>query len=114
MSATLNYEHEEGVEQGKHPVLPAEDKDEDWDNGGDKKWPGWPGDSVFRIMVPSQKVGGLIGRKGDFIKKMCEESRSRIKILDSSTSTLERTVNKFVCLITYRALSLFWFYSLVL
>ncbi|KAL5078558.1 hypothetical protein RYX36_006979 [Vicia faba] len=33
----------------------------------EKKWPGWPGESVFRMLVPAQKVGGIIGRKGDFI-----------------------------------------------
>uniref|UniRef100_A0A0C9SAV4 TSA: Wollemia nobilis Ref_Wollemi_Transcript_1791_1926 transcribed RNA sequence n=1 Tax=Wollemia nobilis TaxID=56998 RepID=A0A0C9SAV4_9CONI len=58
----------------------------------DKKWPGWPGDNVFRLLVPAQKVGGIIGRKGEFVKKMCEETRSRIKILEGIPGTLERTV----------------------
>nr|CAB3462518.1 unnamed protein product [Digitaria exilis] len=48
----------------------------------DQKWPGWPGESVFRILVPATKVGAVIGRKGDFIKKMCEESKARIKVLE--------------------------------
>ncbi|CAH1449155.1 unnamed protein product [Lactuca virosa] len=34
-------------------------------------------------MVPAQKVGSIIGRKGEFIKKMCEETGARIKILDA-------------------------------
>ena len=59
----------------------------------EKKWPGWPGDSVFRILVPSHKVGGIIGRKGEFIKKMCEESKARIKILDAPPGTPERAVS---------------------
>ncbi|KAK9137720.1 hypothetical protein Sjap_008314 [Stephania japonica] len=58
--------------------------------GGEKRWPGWPGDSVFRLLVPVQKVGGIIGRKGEFIKRMCEESRARIKILDGPPGTQER------------------------
>lgn len=58
----------------------------------DKKWPGWPGDNVFRLLVPVQKVGGIIGRKGEFVKKMCEETRSRIKILEGIQGTPERTV----------------------
>ncbi|CAA7404082.1 unnamed protein product [Spirodela intermedia] len=88
-----SHEHDEDLEQGNEQVLQEEDNDEDWDaTGGDKKWPGWPGDSVFRILVPSQKVGGLIGRKGEFIKKTCEESRSRIKILDGPPGAPERTV----------------------
>lgn len=59
----------------------------------EKKWPGWPGDSVFRILVPAQKVGSIIGRKGEFIKKMCEESKARIKVLDASSGLPERVVS---------------------
>lgn len=59
----------------------------------DKKWPGWPGESVFRILIPAQKVGAIIGRKGEFIKKMCEESKARIKILDGPPGVPERTVS---------------------
>uniref|UniRef100_A0ACD5XMM5 Uncharacterized protein n=1 Tax=Avena sativa TaxID=4498 RepID=A0ACD5XMM5_AVESA len=58
----------------------------------EKKWPGWPGESVFRVLVPTQKVGAVIGRKGEFIKRMCEESRARIKILDGPPGVPERTV----------------------
>lgn len=61
-------------------------------NDSEKKWPGWPGENVFRILVPSQKVGSIIGRKGEFIKKMCEESRARIKILDGPQGAQERAV----------------------
>ncbi|KAJ7978131.1 RNA-binding KH domain-containing protein [Quillaja saponaria] len=60
--------------------------------GGEKKWPGWPGESVFRMLVPAQKVGGIIGRKGEFIKKIVEETRARIKILDGPPGTAERAV----------------------
>ncbi|KAL6009731.1 hypothetical protein ACLOJK_000160 [Asimina triloba] len=61
----------------------------------EKKWPGWPGESVFRILVPAQKVGGIIGRKGEFIKKICEESKARIKILDGPPGISERAVSVF-------------------
>lgn len=63
---------------------------------GEKRWPGWPGESVFRILIPSSKVGSLIGRKGEFIKKMCEESKARIKILDGPPGAPERTVSILV------------------
>lgn len=43
-----------------------------------KKWPGWPGENVFRVLVPAQKVGSIIGRKGEYIKKICEETKARI------------------------------------
>lgn len=61
----------------------------------EKRWPGWPGETVFRLLVPAQKVGGIIGRKGEFIKKMTEESRARIKILDGPPGTAERAVSCF-------------------
>ncbi|KAI4992626.1 hypothetical protein ZWY2020_057868 [Hordeum vulgare] len=58
----------------------------------DTKWPGWPGESVFRVLVSTQKVGALIGRKGEFIKRMCDESKARIKILDGPPGVPERAV----------------------
>ncbi|XP_077235159.1 RNA-binding KH domain-containing protein PEPPER-like isoform X2 [Tasmannia lanceolata] len=57
-----------------------------------KRWPGWPGDSVFRLVVPVLKVGSIIGRKGELIKKMCEETRARIRILDGALGTTDRIV----------------------
>lgn len=62
-------------------------------NDSDKKWPGWPGENVFRLLVPVQKVGSIIGRKGEYIKKTCEETKARIKILDGPPGTNERTVS---------------------
>eukprot|EP00897_Mesotaenium_endlicherianum_P001239 jgi/Mesen1/1142/ME001236S00023 len=60
--------------------------------GEEKKWPGWPGENVYRLIVPVKKVGGIIGRKGEFVKKMCEETRARIKILEGIPGTEERVV----------------------
>lgn len=71
-----------------------EERNEDaGDKISEKKWPGWPGDSVFRILVPSHKVGGIIGRKGEFIKKICEESKARIKIIDAPQGAPDRAVS---------------------
>uniref|UniRef100_A0A0D6QW69 K Homology domain-containing protein n=1 Tax=Araucaria cunninghamii TaxID=56994 RepID=A0A0D6QW69_ARACU len=58
----------------------------------DKKWPGWPGETVFRLIVPVQKTGSIIGRKGELIKKMCEETRARIKILEGVEGATDRVV----------------------
>jgi len=58
----------------------------------EKRWPGWPGDCVFRLIVPVGKVGSIIGRKGELIKKMCEETRSRIRVLDAPLGTPDRIV----------------------
>ncbi|KAL9260639.1 RNA-binding KH domain-containing protein [Drosera capensis] len=57
-----------------------------------EKWPGWPGDCVFRMIVPVMKVGALIGRKGELIKKMCEESRARIRVLEGPLGDPDRIV----------------------
>ncbi|CAK9169404.1 unnamed protein product [Ilex paraguariensis] len=58
----------------------------------DKKWPGWPGDCVFRLIVPVLKVGSIIGRKGELIKKICEETRAKIRVLDAPLGTPDRIV----------------------
>uniref|UniRef100_A0A7N0RD57 K Homology domain-containing protein n=1 Tax=Kalanchoe fedtschenkoi TaxID=63787 RepID=A0A7N0RD57_KALFE len=58
----------------------------------EKRWPGWPGENVFRMLVPAQKVGSIIGRKGEFVKKIVEETKARIKILDGPPGTAERAV----------------------
>ncbi|XP_047328239.1 flowering locus K homology domain-like [Impatiens glandulifera] len=57
-----------------------------------QRWPGWPGENIFRMLVPTSKVGSLIGRKGEFIKKMSEETKARIKILDGPSCNMERAV----------------------
>ena len=59
----------------------------------EKKWPGWPGDCVFRLIVPVLKVGSIIGRKGELIKKMCEDTRARIRVLDGAVGTTDRIVS---------------------
>ncbi|GAV84256.1 KH_1 domain-containing protein [Cephalotus follicularis] len=56
------------------------------------KWPGWPGHCVFRLIVPVLKVGSIIGRKGDLIKKMCEDTRARIRVLDGPVASPDRVV----------------------
>ncbi|XP_008794900.1 RNA-binding KH domain-containing protein PEPPER-like [Phoenix dactylifera] len=57
-----------------------------------KKWPGWPGDNVFRLVVPVLKVGSIIGRRGELIKKLCEETRARVRILEGALGTSDRIV----------------------
>ncbi|XP_071725421.1 RNA-binding KH domain-containing protein PEPPER-like [Rutidosis leptorrhynchoides] len=58
----------------------------------EKKWPGWPGECVFRLIVPVLKVGSIIGRKGDIIRKMCEETKARIRVLEAGVGTPDRIV----------------------
>ncbi|XP_057964671.1 flowering locus K homology domain-like [Malania oleifera] len=75
-------------------MLPLEKQYSDNGSGGlgETKWPGWPGENVFRMLVPVQKVGSIIGRKGEYIKKITEETKARIKILDGPPGTSERAV----------------------
>ncbi|GAB2267405.1 hypothetical protein Dimus_002388 [Dionaea muscipula] len=56
------------------------------------KWPGWPGDCVFRLIVPVVKVGSIIGRKGELIKRMCEETRAKIRVLEGPVGNPDRIV----------------------
>ncbi|KAL9400556.1 hypothetical protein Peur_009517 [Populus x canadensis] len=59
---------------------------------GSEKWPGWPGDNVFRLIVPVSKVGSIIGRRGELVKKMCDETRARIRILEGPLGISDRIV----------------------
>ncbi|WMV36206.1 hypothetical protein MTR67_029591 [Solanum verrucosum] len=94
----VKLEQEEAqVESLQEHVIKSEPEEvqvaENGSGGGEeKKWPGWPGENVFRMLVPSQKVGGIIGRKGEYIKKTCEETKARIKVLDGPHGTKERAV----------------------
>lgn len=98
----IEVEHPHEKENDPEDVIPENshpgDKQDHADEsvaGGDEKWPGWPGESVFRMLVPALKVGSIIGRKGEYIKKTCEETKARIKILDGPPGTRERAVSKF-------------------
>jgi hypothetical protein len=56
------------------------------------RWPGWPGASVFRLLVPAEKVGGLIGRRGSTIKRLCDETRARVRVIDAAHAAADRIV----------------------
>ncbi|XP_010416702.1 PREDICTED: flowering locus K homology domain [Camelina sativa] len=85
-------EDEEGIPEHLEPLQQSEPDEGATVGGEEKRWPGWPGETVFRMLVPAQKVGSIIGRKGDVIKKIVEETRARIKILDGPPGTTERAV----------------------
>jgi poly(rC)-binding protein 2/3/4 len=58
-----------------------------------KRWPGWPGDNVFRMVVPVLKVGSIIGRKGELIKRLVEETKARVRVLEGPVGATERIVS---------------------
>ncbi|XP_044407646.1 RNA-binding KH domain-containing protein PEPPER isoform X1 [Triticum aestivum] len=55
-------------------------------------WPGFPGASVFRLVVAGDKVGGLIGRRGEIVKRLCDETRARVRVLDATDGVSSRIV----------------------
>lgn len=79
------HNHESESAPASEPPAPA--------TPAEKRWPGWPGDCVYRLIVPVLKVGSIIGRRGDLIKKMCEETRARIRVLDGAVGTPDRIVS---------------------
>jgi hypothetical protein len=72
---------------------PAANPSTEESDSAEKRWPGWPGHCVFRLIVPVLKVGIIIGRKGELIKKTCEETRARIRVLDAPVGTPDRIVS---------------------
>ncbi|CAL5024272.1 unnamed protein product [Urochloa decumbens] len=57
-----------------------------------RRWPGWPGASVFRLVVPAEEVGGVIGRRGSTIKRLYDETRARVRGLDAPHSATNRII----------------------
>ncbi|WVZ78072.1 hypothetical protein U9M48_025837 [Paspalum notatum var. saurae] len=51
------------------------------------RWPGWPGTSVFRLVVPADKVGAVIGRRGEAVRRLCHETRARVRVLDAAAAS---------------------------
>jgi poly(rC)-binding protein 2/3/4 len=70
-------------EQQPAPITAEADKKGDGEEDARPRWPGWPGASVFRLVVPADKVGGVIGRRGETIKRLCDETRARVRVLDA-------------------------------
>ena len=50
---------------------------------------------MFRLIVPVGKVGGIIGRKGELIKKLCDETKARVRVLDADLGIPDRIVSYF-------------------
>ncbi|OEL32975.1 RNA-binding KH domain-containing protein PEPPER [Dichanthelium oligosanthes] len=81
------------VEVGAPDSLHPPTADETEAAAAAKRWPGWPGDSVFRLVVPVLKVGSIIGRKGELIKRLVEETKARVRILEGPVGAAERIVS---------------------
>lgn len=49
-------------------------------------------ETVYRILCPSKKIGGVIGKGGGIIKSLREETRSKITVSDSVPGSDERVI----------------------
>jgi len=49
-------------------------------------------DAVFRILCPSQRIGSVIGKGGNIIKNLRQESGAKIKIADAILGVDERVI----------------------
>lgn len=51
-----------------------------------------PGDTVYRILYPSRKIGGVIGKGGSIVKTLREETQAKITVADSVPGSDERVI----------------------
>ncbi|KAK1614391.1 hypothetical protein QYE76_019908 [Lolium multiflorum] len=94
---TWNPSPDSEREQPPPPPAPTNSASEAIDEGeveaeAAPRWPGFPGTSLFRLVVAGDKVGGLIGRRGEIIRRLCEETRARVRVLDSMDGGASRIV----------------------
>lgn len=54
-----------------------------FDDGETSKRRGKPQDVVFRVVVPSRQIGRVIGKEGNQIRSIREDTRATIKIADA-------------------------------
>ncbi|GJN20606.1 hypothetical protein PR202_gb08004 [Eleusine coracana subsp. coracana] len=68
------------------------DHEDSGDTACGNRYPGWPGTSVFRMLIPAQKVGAIIGHKGDRVKRLCEETKAHVRIIGGHLCVAEHAV----------------------
>ena len=49
-------------------------------------------DTVYRILCPSKKIGGVIGKGGGIVKALREETQAKITVADSVPGSDERVI----------------------
>ncbi|XXG70551.1 hypothetical protein AAC387_Pa07g0003 [Persea americana] len=54
-----------------------------------------PDDTVYRYLCPGRKIGSIIGRGGEIVKQLRQESQSKIRIGESVPGCEERVVTIF-------------------
>lgn len=62
-------------------------------SAGENRYPGWPGTSVFRMLIPSHKVGAIIGHKCERVRRLCEETKACVRIIGGQLCVAEQAVS---------------------
>lgn len=65
-----------------------------WNNSSREEYSGnsLPVDTVYRILCPSRKIGGVIGKGGSIVKALREETQAKITVADSVPGSDERVI----------------------
>ncbi|CAL4916649.1 unnamed protein product [Urochloa decumbens] len=79
----------------KQGTIDDEDSGDTTSSAGENRYPGWPGTSVFRMLIPSHKVGTIIGHKGERVRRLCEETKACIRIIGGHLGAAEQAVIVF-------------------
>uniref|UniRef100_A0A0D3HDM9 K Homology domain-containing protein n=2 Tax=Oryza TaxID=4527 RepID=A0A0D3HDM9_9ORYZ len=61
-------------------------------SAGENRDPGWPGTSVFRMLIPATKVGAVIGHSGERLRRLCEETKACVRVIGGHFAAAERAV----------------------
>ncbi|KAI9191532.1 hypothetical protein LWI28_009686 [Acer negundo] len=69
----------------------------------EQRWPGWPGQNVFRMIVPTASVGRILGNEGETIKRICRETRASVRVFNRSQVPIPYTIVSIItCLSFFR------------
>lgn len=82
--------HEQSVL--KQGAVDDEDSGDATSSAVENRYPGWPGTSVFRMLIPSHKVGAIIGHKGEKVRRLCEETKACVRIIGGHLCAAEQAV----------------------
>jgi len=77
----------------KQRSVDDEDSGSTTPSAGENRYPGWPGTSVFRMLIPSHKVGAIIGHKGERVRRLCEETKACVRIIGGHLCAAEQAVS---------------------
>lgn len=58
----------------------------------DTSMPAEPIETIYRILCPVKKIGSILGRGGDIVKALREETKAKIRVADSIPGADERVI----------------------